>query len=109
MDNYEEYLEERIYGMYNIVESFDIVMEKLTKDEKQIKKMSKRKFINYLRTMHSDFKPEEITQAKTQTQRDKVIKKYENDYKQWKKEAHKQFAKDLGIEIGVYTLLDILF
>jgi hypothetical protein len=109
MNNYNEYIEERIQGMYSIAESFDVIMERLKKDERQVKQMSKRRFIAYLKTMHSDFKPEEITQAKTQAQRDKVIKKYENDYKRWKKEVHTQFAKDLAVEIGVYTLLDILF
>ena len=106
----KDFIEARLIGVYDILESSNsIVMERLNKDERQLKRMTKTKFIAYLKTRHSDFKPEEITQAKTQAQRDKVIRKYENDYKQWKKEVHRQFAKEFAIEVGVFTLLDILF
>ena len=74
MNNYSEFLEERLDNMYGLVESSDIIMERLAKDERQVKRMSRRKFIAYLKTMHSDFNPEEITQAKTPAQRDRVIK-----------------------------------
>ena len=109
MDNYSEFLEERIDNMYGLVESSDIIMERLAKDERQVKRMSRRKFIAYLKTTHSDFNPEEITQAKTPVQRDRVIRKYENDYKKWKKEVRKDIMKDCAIDFAVFTLIDLLF
>ena len=109
MNNYSEFLEERLDNMYGLVESSDIIMERLAKDERQVKRMSRRKFIAYLKTMHSDFNPEEITQAKTPAQRDRVIKKYENDYKKWKSEVRKDIMKDCAIDFAVFTLIDLLF
>ena len=109
MNNYSEFLEERLDNMYGLVESSDIIMERLAKDERQVKRMSRRKFIAYLKTMHSDFNPEEITQAKTPAQRDRVIRKYENDYKKWKKEVRKDIMKDCAIDFAVFTLIDLLF
>ena len=109
MNNYSDFLEERLSGMYGLIESSNIVMERLAKDERQVKRMSRRKFIAYLKTMHSDFNPEEITQAKTPAQRDRVIRKYENDYKKWKKEVRKDIMKDCAIDFAVFTLIDLLF
>lgn len=106
---YNEYLEERLIGMYSLLESNEIVMERLNKDERLVKKMAKRRFLTYLRDTHSDFNPDEIRNAKTQKERDKVIKKYQNDYKQWKKEVYKDLGKHIAIDLTVDFLFDVIF
>lgn len=112
MNNYNEYIEERLAGMYNILESSKVLME----STKQ--KGMKQQFMKFMEgegkkdELHKDIK-----NAKSKEQKIKVAKKYEKDVAKWLKETGIDAAKAAGLtatvmavgklEVGLYATVFI--
>lgn len=85
MDNYNEYLEERLLGMYTNYNS--IVLEEFKKktDREKINK-SKKEFINYLAYKYQDRDIRyEFNTAETEEEKMAVADKYEKDFNEFLK------------------------
>ena len=112
MNNYNEYIEERLYGMYNILESSKVLME--TTKQKGMKHQ-------FMKFMEGEGKKDElhkdIENAKSKEQKIKVAKKYEKDVAKWLKETGIDAAKAAGLtatimaagklEFGLYATVFI--
>ena len=92
MENYNEYLEERLYGMYTIIENSNSPLlegfkkNKLSEEDKKHAKLCKEGFLNYLEYKYNDEDVRyEIKSAKTNAEREKIAKKYAKDFEDWKK------------------------
>lgn len=87
MDKYNEYLEERLKGVQQLVEeSQSPVMEGLRKKKSEHEKMCRISFLNYLEYKYDDKNVKyEIKAAETDKEKLEVIKKYAKDYEDWKK------------------------
>ena len=89
--DYEQYLQDRLNGMYEVLESSDnVLLEgfKRKKDEKATKeiKIHSKRFINYLEWKYSNKNiRHEIRAAETPAEKEALVKKYMNDYREWKK------------------------
>jgi hypothetical protein len=85
MDKHREYVQERMNGMYNIIEEFNNpILEAVKKDNH--KKMCQVSFLNYLEYKYDDKNVKyEIKAAETDAEKLKVVKKYAKDYEAWKK------------------------
>lgn len=87
MDRYDEYLDERLKGMYQVIEeSQSPVMEGLRKKKSEHEKMCRISFLNYLEYKYDDKNVKyEIKAAESDKEKLEVIKKYAKDYEDWKK------------------------
>ena len=82
MENYKEYLEERMAGMYNAYDS--VLLEGYFENQFYDKtNMHRESFIRFLEKKYPDFDRSEIENAKTQEEVEAVEKKYLKDFKQW--------------------------
>ena len=85
--DYKDYIEERTFFMYSaydspLLEGFD------KKEQSKHVKMCKTGFLNYLEHKYDDKNIRyEIKSAETQAERERIVKKYENDFEEWKKHA----------------------
>ena len=85
MDNYKEYLEERMEGMYTAYNSV-ILEEYKDKKEKMDKSKMKFAFINYLAFKYEDKNIKyEFKNAKTDEEKEALVKKYSKDFDEWSK------------------------
>ena len=92
MENYNEYLEERLIGMQNLIESSNNPLlegfkkNKLSEEDKKHAKLCKEGFLNYLEYKYNDEDIRyEIKSAKSHKEREKIAKKYAKDFEDWKK------------------------
>ena len=105
-----------------IIESSDSKIIKIIKDVKLKKELNimRHEFIIYLKANRKDFDPAEIKNAKTEEDKKRIVKKYENDYKTWQIHrkhnlvASKIIAGDLimsttGLSLPLCVLWLILF
>lgn len=86
MDNYREYVNERMERIY---ESYNSVILEAHKEEdaKRHAKMCKNAFLNYLEYKYDDKDVRyEIKSAKTDKEREAIAKKYAEDFQAWKKQ-----------------------
>lgn len=89
MDNYKEYLEERMVGMY---ESYDSILLEGFKKKQQDEyvKYCKNNFLYYLEYKYNKAEVRyEIKSAETKEEKEKVAKKYAKDFEEWKKRQNK--------------------
>lgn len=123
MDNYREYLEERLAGMYEaydstILEGFK--KNKMSEEDKKHAKLCKDAFLNYLEYKYNDEDVRyEIKSAKTDAEREKIAKKYAKDFEDWQKHNKKVnlsfsgmiFSAAMGAGSGnpVWLLLYFIF
>ena len=85
MDNFKEYVEERMENIYGAYNSTILEVHKSEKDKQHIK-MCKNEFLNYLEYKYDTADVRyEIKSAKTDKEREKVAKKYAKDFEEWKK------------------------
>lgn len=105
MDNYKEYLEERLIGMYT---SYDSVFlegfnkNKLSEEDKKHAKLCKDEFLNYLEYKYDNEDVRyEIKSAKTDAEREKVAKKYAKDFEEWKKHNKKVNLSFSGMVLSI--------
>lgn len=80
MDNYKEYLEERLVGMYEAYDSMLLERFKKKSDSELVHK-HRKEFINYLvyKYDNQDIRYEFQT-AKTDEEKEKIINKYSKDF-----------------------------
>ena len=89
MDNYNEYIEERLLGMYSLIESsnnvlLEGIMKKKTSEEMVQK--NKRAFMNYLVMKYRDPNiKREFKEAETDKEKQAIINKYQGDFNEWAK------------------------
>ena len=102
--DYEQYLQDRLDGMYSILESSDIVMEGLKKPNLGA---FKQKFMGFLKREGKDkeFK-KDVEKAKTMEERKKVAMKYERDVSAWCNRDGIRAAQLIGL-IGGVTLANV--
>lgn len=102
MDKYNEYLEERLKGVYQVIEeSQSPVMEGLRKKKSEHEKMCRVSFLNYLEYKYDDKNVKyEIKAAETDKEKLEVIKKYAKDYEDWKKRNKNLNLSWLGVLIS---------
>lgn len=105
MDRYNEYLEERLRGMYQVIEeSQSPVMEGLRKKKSEHEKMCRVSFLNYLEYKYDDKNVKyEIKAAETDKEKLEVIKKYAKDYEDWKKRNRNLSLSWLGVAASLTT------
>jgi hypothetical protein len=104
MENYNEYLEERLIGMQNLIESSNNPLlegfkkNKLSEEDKKHAKLCKDAFLNYLEYKYNDEDVRyEIKSAKSNKDREKVAKKYAKDFEDWKKHNNKINLSFIGM------------
>lgn len=84
MNNYNDYIEERMIGMYNVHNS--VILEGFKDKKKGSKGELKGAFINYLVFKYEDNDIRyDYKNAKTDEQKLAFAKKYADDYAEWKK------------------------
>lgn len=89
MDDFKEYIEER---MMNIYEAYDSTLLEGFKKKQQDEyvKYCKNNFLYYLEYKYNDENVRyEIKSAKTQKEKEAVAKKYAKDFEEWKKRCDK--------------------
>lgn len=85
MDNFKEYVEERMENIYSAYNSTILEAHKSESDKQHIK-MCKNEFLNYLEYKYDTADVRyEIKSAKTDKEREKVAKKYAKDFEEWRK------------------------
>ena len=101
MDNANEYIEERMNGLYNNYNS--ILLENFKNKKKDVTKGEFRKsFINYLEFRYSDKNiRNEYKNAKTDEQKIAFAKKYAKDYDDWSKRK-KELVRLVAIDLLSY-------
>lgn len=89
MDNYKEYLEERLVGMYEATNS--VILEEFKKNRKESQRVELRNdFIMYLEAKYpNDNIREKIKNFKTHEEQEAFAKKYVKDYEEWSKATKK--------------------
>lgn len=99
MDNYKEYLEERLAGMYEVYDSTILEGFKKKSDSDLVHKHRKA-FIEYLvfKYDNQDIKYEFQT-AKTDEEKEKIINKYSKDFEEYAK-RHKGLMNSLKASIA---------
>lgn len=96
---YKDYVNERLDGMYSIIESSNSVVLEAFKEDKIRKELdlSRKGFLRYLEHIYGDdFDRREITNAKTLDERKAVVKKYEDDFVKWKKQENVKYTAVTG-------------
>lgn len=96
---YKDFVNERLEGMYSIIESSNSVVLEAFKEDKIRKEldMSKKGFLKYLEYVYGDeFDRREITNAKTLDERKAIVKKYEDDFVKWKKQENIKYTAVTG-------------
>ena len=85
MDNYKEYLEERMQGMYESYNS--VILEEFKKNKNNGKRAEfKTAFINYLVFKYEDNNIRyDFKNAKTDKEKKALINKYSADFAEWQK------------------------
>lgn len=98
MQNFRDYVEERLQGMYNYDGS---VMEGMKKEKTEHEKMCKLSFLNYLEFKYDDKNVKyEIKAAETEKEKLEIVKKYANDYEDWKKRNRNLNLSWIGLAIA---------
>ncbi len=106
-----------------ILESSDSKILKILKDVKLKKELRtmRYEFIIYLRANRKDFDPEEIKNAKTEEDKERIIKKYEKDFKKWQKQrkynllsgkvitGYLTAAATLNVSVPTWIFVAVLF
>jgi hypothetical protein len=104
MDNYNEYIEERLYGMYNLLESSNSIALEGFKKKTPAESVHKHKgaFINYIVYKYNDPNIRyEFKNAKSDKEREALINKYSGDFEEWVKRQKGLMA---GIRISLASL-----
>jgi hypothetical protein len=98
MDNYKEYLEERLIGMYNSYDSTILEGFKNKRKDDYSRQFGKV-FVNYLSYIYQDKDIKyEIKSAKTTKEKIAISKKYASDFEKWKKrQKHAVITSLIGI------------
>lgn len=98
MDNYKEYLEERLAGMYEVYDSTILEGFKKKSDSELVHK-HRKEFINYLafKYENQDIRYE-FQNAKTEEERKKIINKYSKDFEEYAK-RHKGLMNAIKVSI----------
>ena len=106
MDNYKEYLEERMNGMYGAFDS--VVMEEFKKNkDKKDMVVIREGFMQYLDTKYpNDNVRQQLRDAKTVDDQVNFVKKYEKDYAEW--ESSTKFLNKIAIAQVVNSVLLVL-
>ena len=103
MDNFKEYVEERmenIYGAYNST----ILEAHKSESDKMNKSKFKSAFINYLVYKYEDKNIKyEFRNAKTDKEREALAKKYAKDFEEWRK-RQSGIMKILAVDAASYGL-----
>lgn len=85
MDNYKEYLEERLIGMYEAYDSTLLEVFKKKSDSELVHKHRKA-FINYLAYKYDNQDIRyEFQNAKSDEEKEKIINKYSKDFEEYVK------------------------
>ena len=101
MNNYNEYIEERLYGMYNLIESSNSIVLEGFKKKTPAESVQKHKgaFINYIVYKYNDPNIRyEFKNAKSDKEREALINKYSGDFEEW---AKRQKGLMAGIRISL--------
>lgn len=98
MDNYKEYLEERLAGMYEVYDSTILEGFKKKSDSELVHK-HRKEFINYLafKYENQDIRYE-FQNAKTEEERKKLIDKYSKDFEEYAK-RHKGLMNAIKVSM----------
>ena len=115
MDNFNEYIEERLIGMYESYNSPVLEEFKKKTDAEKISK-HKKEFINYLayKYQNQDIRYE-FQNAKTDAEKEAIIKKYEKDFGEWIKRQKGLRASiissltSIGLALTGHVSLSVLF
>lgn len=99
MDNYKDYIEERLEGMY---ESYNSVILEGFKKQKNYQKadMVRNDFFRYLKDQYPDFDKKEFTNAKTKEEATAVANKYKDDFERFLKKQPKRIIP-LAVHLGI--------
>ena len=103
MDNYREYIEERLIGMYEVTNS--VILEEFKKNKNESKRVELRNnFIVYLEAKYpNDNIRETIQNFKTYEEQEAFAQKYVKDYEDWSK-ANKKLNGVLIIDLLAIVL-----
>ena len=84
MNSYKEYINNRIEGMYNILETSDIITEEFKKKSKLAKKSSRNSFLNFLKQEHPKDDIDKMIKDNSEENKKEFVKKYQKDFDKWK-------------------------
>ena len=99
MDNYKEYLEERLEGMYEAYDSTLLEGFKKKSDSELVHK-HRKEFIKYLAYKYDNQDIRyEFQNAKTDEEKEKIINKYSKDFEEYAK-RHKGLMRSLKASIA---------
>lgn len=97
--DYKQYLQDRIDGMYSILESSEVLLE----STKQ--KGMKQQFMKFMEGKgKKDEVRKDIENAKSKEQKIKVAKKYEKHVAEWLKETGIDAAKAAGLTVTMMAV-----
>lgn len=97
---FKDYVAERMMNIYTAYDS--VILEGFGNKDQSVK-MCKTGFLNYLEHKYDDKNIRyEIKSAETQAERERIVKKYEKDFEEWKRHAKNVDFSTVGMFVSSY-------